>query len=37
LPDLTGFLPRFVSLAVLAGATIGMGNVITTLFAPRSG
>ncbi len=28
-----GFLPRFVSLSVLAGTTIGMGNVITTLFA----
>jgi MFS family permease len=32
-----GFLARFVSLAVLAGATIGMGNVITTLFALHIG
>lgn len=32
-----GFLLRFVSLAVLAGTTIGMGNVITTLFALHLG
>lgn len=32
-----GFLPKFVSLAILAGATIGMGNVITTLFALHLG
>ncbi len=28
-----GFMARFVTLSVLAGMTIGMGNVITTLFA----
>lgn len=33
----SGFLPRFISLSVLAGATIGMGNVITTLFALHLG
>jgi MFS family permease len=32
-----GFLVRFVSLAILAGATIGLGNVITTLFALHLG
>ena len=32
-----GFLARFISLSVLAGATIGMGNVITTLFALHLG
>jgi MFS family permease len=36
-PAADGFLPRFVSLAVMAGATIGMGNVITTLFALHLG
>lgn len=32
-----GFLARFISLSVLAGATIGTGNVITTLFALHLG
>ncbi|ESQ90189.1 hypothetical protein ABAC460_10585 [Asticcacaulis sp. AC460] len=32
-PADNGFLARFITLSVLAGTTIGMGNVITTLFA----
>lgn len=36
-PGEAGFLPRFISLSVLAGTTIGMGNVITTLFALHLG
>jgi MFS family permease len=34
---MAGFLARFVSLTLLAGTTIGMGNVITTLFALHLG
>ncbi len=35
--SVNSFLARFISLSVLAGMTIGMGNVITTLFALHLG